>query len=56
MEVGLAISDLIESLDTRKKNKFLSLAVQKEIEGLIEKDVEISKTAVLMTTSAYYGE
>lgn len=47
---------MIDSLEARKQIKFLSIAVQKEIEDLSENHVEVTKTAVLMTTSAYYGK
>lgn len=56
MEMGITVANLIESLETRKQNKFLSIAVQNEIEYLNENHVEVTKDAILMTASAFYGK
>jgi hypothetical protein len=56
MEMGITVANLIESLETRKQNKFLSIAVQNEIENLNENHVVVTKDAILMTASAFYGK
>lgn len=55
MEVGSALNILMESLEVRKNNKFLSMALQNEIQKVGAVDEFVTKERVLETTDAFYG-
>lgn len=55
MEVGHALNIFIESLEHRKNNNFLSIAVQSEIEKVAVLDEFVTKERVLITTTPFYG-
>lgn len=55
MEVGHALNVFVESLESRKKNNFLSTAVQKEIERTAIDDETVTKERVLITARPFYG-
>lgn len=55
MEVGHAITVFIEALEKRKVGKFLSAAVQNEIENVARGDDSVTKETILLITTAFYG-
>lgn len=55
MEVGHALNVFVESLESRRKNNFLSTAVQKEIERAIDDDDTVTRERVLITARPFYG-
>lgn len=55
MEVGHVLKVLIESLESRRKNNFLSTAVQKAIEKAAIDDDNVTKEQVLLIARPFYG-
>lgn len=55
METGHALNTFIETLEQRKKNKFLSSAVQTEVEKVGATCRTVSKNRVLATAETFYG-
>lgn len=55
MEVGHALSIFVESLEERKTAKFLSTAVQREIQDQVRNDDSVTKESILLITMPFYG-
>ncbi|XP_050338091.1 uncharacterized protein LOC126764447 [Bactrocera neohumeralis] len=55
MEVGHALNSFVQSLESRKKEAFLSATVQKEMEHISAVDERVSKEAMQDLSRQFYG-
>lgn len=55
MEVGHALNSFVQSLESRKKEAFLSATVQKEMEHISAVDERVSKEEMQDLSRQFYG-